>query len=108
MTGDGDPGQRDGLKAHPGDDERFATDAVRQWTGDELPEAPHGRVQRDEHRNAGDGEPGCGEQHREQPQASPSLRLFTSPAWLAEDRARSPTLVWTNTARLDSPARRWS
>src|SRR5439155_26082957 len=35
------------------------------------------------------------------PQAAPSLRLFTRPAWLAEDRARSRQLLRSNISRTD-------
>ena len=55
-----------GLGEHPADDERLAADAVRQPAGDELPEAPHGRVEGREDADATDGEPGVGEEEREQ------------------------------------------
>ena len=38
------------------------------------------------------------------PQASPSLRLLTNPAWLAAESAFSFTLVSQNTSLVDSPA----
>src|SRR5579884_4008345 len=38
------------------------------------------------------------------PQATPSLRLLTMPAWLAADRARSRKLVRAKTSLVDSPA----
>jgi len=46
-----------------------------------------------------------GEMQREQPQASPSLRLFTSPAWLIEESVRSFQETRAKSARTTS--RRW-
>ena len=42
------------------------------------------------------------------PQARPSLRLLTSPAWLAADRAGSRKLVRVKICRPVSAACRWS
>ena len=91
---------RDGLDEHPGGDEPFAADPVGQRAGDELPGAPDGGVQRGEDADLADGQPVPGEQQREQPQARPSLRLLTMPAWQAEDSAGSRKLVSHATWRV--------
>jgi len=45
----------------------------------------------------------CAKNRGKIPQASPSLRLLTIPAWLHDDSARSLKLVRTNTCRVESP-----
>ena len=49
------------------------------------------------------GQAGGGEQYGEQAQAMPSLRLFTSPAWVAADSAGSGKLVWRRPVGVTSP-----
>ena len=55
-----------GLDEHAAGDQRLAADPVRQCTGDELAESPHGGIDGGEHADAGDGQAGVGEEDREQ------------------------------------------
>ena len=71
----GDEAERDGLQQHAGGDEGFAAAAVGQGAGDELPEAPHGGVERGEHADPGDRQAGGGEQDREQAPGQPVVEV---------------------------------
>ena len=64
---------------HAAGDQRLAADPVRQRTGDELAEAPHGGVDGGEHADAADGEAGVGEEDREQAPGEAVVEVVDEP-----------------------------
>src|SRR6266542_4224041 len=98
-----DQPDRHGLGPHAAGDEPFAAHPVRQGAGDKLPSSPDGRVQRGQDADAADRQAVLAKNSGKMPQARPSLRLLTRPAWLQADRARSRKLVSRKTCLVDRP-----
>ena len=57
LAGQGCAGQRDGLEQHAAGDEGLAAEPVGQGTGDQLAQAPDGRIQRSQQADLADGRP---------------------------------------------------
>ena len=60
---------------HPADDERLAAHPIRQRAGDDLTDAPDGRVERGQHADLADREPGGREEQRQQAPGHPVVEV---------------------------------
>ena len=84
-----------GLHPHAADDQPLAADPVRERAGAELGRPPDARVDRRQDRDLVKASPPAAKKSGKSPQAMPSLRLLTRPAWLAAKSRRSLQLVST-------------
>ncbi len=85
---DGDHGQGERLQPHAGDDHPLAAPPVRQCTGGQLADSPHGRVQRREDADPADGQAGRGEQDREQPPGEAVVEVVDQPGLAGRGQGR--------------------
>ena len=113
-AGQGDAGQRDGLEQHAGGDEGLAAQPVRQGAGEELAEAPDGRIQRRQQADLGDGEAAADKQQRQQPPGEAVVEVVDQPGLAAGRQGRLPQAGsgqrprgWTAVQRRLQPAFGW-